>query len=101
MVKQLPESQQNPVKAMPDSLQGQFFHAINHEGKVEWQGYVIGSPEPGWYLVQLFEWFCGEPNVRRLVRLQEMEHWLFYESAEAMCFSYEHGVARQGGKYRP
>ena len=86
---------------MPDVLDGQFFHSINSEGKVEWQGYVIGSPQPGWYLIQLFEWFCGEPNVRRLVPLQAMENWLFYESAEAMCFSYEHGVARQGGMYRP
>jgi len=86
---------------MTDVLEGQFFHSVNEAGEVEWQGQVIGSPAPGWYLVQLFEWFCGEPNVRRLVQLQTMEHWLFYESDEAMCFSYEHGVARQGGKYRP
>ena len=81
-------------------LDGQYFHSIDANGQVEWQGYVIGSPAPGWYLLQLFEWFAGEPSVRRLVRLEEMRHWLFYESTEAMCFSYEHGVARQGGKYR-
>jgi len=101
MVMQHPESLPKRNESTPDVLEGQFFHSVNEAGEVEWQGYVIGSPQPGWYLVQLFEWLCGEPNVRRLVRLQAMEHWLFYESAEAMCFSYEHGVARRGGKYRP
>ena len=82
-------------------LQGQFFHSVNQDGVVEWQGEIIGNPEPGWYLVQLFEWVCGEPNVRRFVRIDEMRTWLFYESADSMRFSYEHGVAREGGKYRP
>jgi len=67
---------------------------------VEWQGVVVGNPEPGWYLVQLFEWLMGEPNLRRLVKIEDMEHWLFYEDVEAMKFSYDHGTAREGGKYR-
>ena len=82
-------------------LLGQFFHSIGKDhGKVEWQGVIIGNPEPGWYLLQLFEWMLGEQNVRRLVRIEDMEHWLFYENAEAMSFSYEHGSARAGGPYR-
>ncbi len=83
-------------------LLGQCFHSIGKDtGKVEWQGEVIGNPEPGWYLLQLFEWGMGEPNVRRVARIEDMEHWLFYEDAEAMKFSYEHGAAREGGPYRP
>ena len=85
----------------PVTLLGQFFHSIGKEnGQVEWQGVVIGNPEPGWYLLQLFEWLMGEPNVRRLVRIEDMGNWLFYENAEAMQVSYEEGCAREGGPYR-
>jgi hypothetical protein len=42
----------------------------------------------------------GEPNVRRLVRIEDMGNWLFYENAEAMQVSYEEGCAREGGPYR-
>ena len=79
-------------------LTGQYFHSVNQKGVIEWQGQVVGNPEPGWYLIQLYEWLCGEPSVRRLMCIHEMQSWLFYESAEAMIFSYEHGTARQGGK---
>jgi hypothetical protein len=82
------------------SLLGQYFHSLNADGKVEWQGTVIGNPEPGWYLVQLFEWMAGEANVRRLFKVEDMANWLFYENADAMKYSYEHGVAREGGIYR-
>lgn len=82
------------------SLIGQFFHSVVLEDEIGWQGCVIGNPEPGYYYVQLFEWVMGEPNVRRLVRIEEMARWLFYESADAMKFSWEHGVAREGGPYR-
>ena len=85
----------------PVTLLGQCFHSIGKDdGQVEWQGVVIGNPEPGWYLLQLFEWAMGEPNVRRLVQIEDMEHWLFYEDSDAMKFSYDHGCAREGGKYR-
>ena len=80
---------------------GMYFHSIGKDsGKVEWQGMVIGNPEPGWYLLQLFEWAMGEPNVCRLVLIEDMEHWLFYDTAAAMKFSYEHGAAREGGPFR-
>jgi hypothetical protein len=83
------------------TLLGHFFHSIGKDtGKVEWQGVVVGNPEPGWYLVQLFEWGMGEPNVRRLVRVEDMADWILYEDAETMKFSWEQGLAREGGKYR-
>jgi hypothetical protein len=82
-------------------LVGQWFHSIGkNSGQVEWQGVVIGNPEPGWFLVQLHEWLMGEPNVRHLVRIEDMAGWLFYYSDEQMNFSYDHGTARAGGKYR-
>ena len=84
----------------PNPLVGQYFHSLARDtGKVEWQGMIIGNPEPGWYLLQLFEWMMGEPNVRRLAQIDDMEHWLFYSDAAAMRFSYEHGAARPGSHY--
>lgn len=82
-------------------LVGQFFHSIGKDtGKVEWQGEVIGNPEPGWYLLQLFEWLMGEPNVRHLVRIEDMRDWLFYQDVETMDHSYKYGAARAGGPFR-
>lgn len=73
-------------------LAGQFFHSIK-DGKVEWQGLIIGSPEPGWYLVQLYEWISGSESCRKLVNFSDMHGWMFYDDAEAWRFSYEYGSA--------
>ena len=80
-------------------LIGLFFHSVK-DGKIEWQGEIVGNPQPGWYMVQLFGWIDGIPNVQRLMRIEDMREWLFYEDTEIMQFSYDHGVAREGGKYR-
>lgn len=91
----------NSTPAAGKALIGQFFHSIRKDdGQLEWQGHIIGNPEPGWYLLQLFEWGMGEPNVNRLMRIEDMEHWLFYSDAEAMMASYREGVAREGSSYR-
>ena len=81
------------------ALFGRFFHSVE-DGKIGWQGSIVGNPEPGWYLVQLFGWLDGSPNVQRLMRIEDMREWLFYDDTEMMQFSYDHGVAREGGKYR-
>ena len=94
-----PETKTSPKSQ--NHLTGHYFHSVNQQGVIEWQGQVVGHPEPEWYLIQLYEWLCGEPSVQRLMRIDEMQCWLFYESAEDMIYSYEHGTARQGGKYRP
>lgn len=82
------------------ALLGRFFHSLGEDGKIEWQGSVLANPFQDWYLVQLFSWLDGNPNVQRLVRIEDMKSWLFYEDTETMQYSYEHGVARAGGKYR-
>jgi hypothetical protein len=75
-------------------LVGKYFHSIVDE-TVQWKGVVIGRPEPGWYLLQLFSWVKGEPSNQQLVRIEEMRGWLFYPDAEAMNYSYEYGEARR------
>ena len=74
-------------------LVGKCFHSIVDD-TVQWQGVVIGRPEPGWYLLQLFSWVMGEHSNQQLVRIEEMRGWLFYPDAEAMNYSYEYGAAR-------
>ena len=79
-------------------LVGQYFHSIK-DGRVLWQGLVIGDIGDGkHYLVQLFEWLMGEPSIQRIVTIEEMRDWFFYDSAEQMIFSYEHGSAKRHRK---
>ena len=52
-----------------NDLKGHFFHSYNKDGLVEWQGKVIGNPEPGIYLVQLYEWLVGAESCRKLVNV--------------------------------
>ena len=79
-------------KQSKDCLASRFFHSIK-DGKVEWQGRIIGRVSDEHYLVQLFEWAMGEPSVQRIVPVSEMSPWLFYSDADEMTHSYEHGAA--------
>ena len=77
----------------PEKVVGKYFHSVNETNKIEWQGVVIGEPQPGWYLVQLFDWTSEEPTVQRLVPIEKMIGWLFYPDAEAMTFgSKRHNI---------
>jgi hypothetical protein len=71
-----------------NDLKGHFFHSYNKDGLVEWQGKVISNPEPGIYLVQLYEWFVGAESCRKLVNIQDMIQWSFYETNKEMANSY-------------
>ena len=71
-----------------ESFVGHYFHEIDVDDKMKTQGVVIANPEPGWYLVQLFEWLHGNPTSRHLVRIEDMRSWCFYEDSEAMKSAY-------------
>lgn len=100
------EFMKTPTKPAPKQFQeqpfvGTFFHSLDEQKHIEWQGRVVGSPEPGLYLVQLFEWGMGDPSVQQIVGIHDMRDWLFYATAEEMKQSYDYGHARRGGKHRP
>jgi hypothetical protein len=78
-----------------------WFHSLDKKGHVEWQGQILSRPEPGVYLVQLYEWIVGSPSNQQLVKFGDMKNWLFYENAEAMNYSYQYGIARPGSQYNP
>ncbi len=75
-----------------DSLVGSFFHT---DPERQWQGCVVAEVAPGVYLVELFEWIAGSSSGQRLVRIEEMSDWTFYDSSEWMSNAYEHGVRRR------
>jgi hypothetical protein len=68
---------------------GKHFHSFDTEGCVAWQGRIVGNPEPGWYLVQLYEWMLGHESIQKLVQIADMAAWDFYESQDDMLFAYE------------
>lgn len=83
---------------MQNVLEGKYFHSLIQKDKairIQWQGLVLGSPEQGWYLVQLFSWLTGEPTAQCLVPFEQMRDWLFYSDTDAMSHSYEYGEAKQ------
>jgi hypothetical protein len=71
-----------------NTLEGKFFHTFKNK-QVEWQGYVVSQPQEGYYLVQLFEWLVGEPSCKKLVPIDAMFDWDFYDTAEEMNFYFE------------
>ena len=66
---------------------GNYFHSFNDTGEIEWQGQILDE-ENGEYLVQLFEWICGEPGDQEVVPVSQTKSWRFYRSATAMNRAY-------------
>ncbi|HEY7207001.1 MAG TPA: hypothetical protein VH416_02075 [Gaiellaceae bacterium] len=79
-----------------DSLVGSFFHSEPEH----WQGVVVAEPFPGVYLVETFEWFAGSRYEQRLVWLDEMKGWHFYDDSEWMVNAYEHGLRHRWERER-
>ncbi len=74
----------------PASLVGSFFLGTANQA---WQGCVVAEIQPGLYLVELFSWMMGESLDQKLVPIDSMASWTFYDSADWMVNAYEHGVS--------
>jgi hypothetical protein len=72
-----------------NSLIGKYFHSFQGDGQVKWQGRVVACITDEAYLVQLSEWLSGEESNLRLVKLEEMLGWDFYQTREDMKETYE------------
>lgn len=90
-----------PATSKQKGLIGAWFHSIKKDGVVTWQGQILARPEPGIYLVQLYEWITGSPSNQQLVKFEDMKNWLFYADNDAMNFSWQYGIARPGTSYNP
>ena len=84
--------QTRPTATKPaPSLVGMFFHSLDQDNRVQWQGQVHSQVADGFYLLRLFDWIVGADNLHlKLVSLQDMLGWQFYESAEDMRDWYEY-----------
>ena len=80
-------------KQKADCIVGKYFHSINQNGELIWQGKVVGEPGEGKYLIQLFSWLDGHPTEQRLIKLDEMTDWLFYSTHDDFMASYNYGAA--------
>ncbi|MGW4060997.1 hypothetical protein ACWEGE_22130 [Amycolatopsis sp. NPDC004747] len=64
-----------------DSLVGSFFYS---DARRQWQGCVVAEPAPGWFLVELFVPAIRESENQRLVSIDQMVDWRFYDDATWM-----------------
>jgi hypothetical protein len=64
---------------------GLFFHAFVDK-RVSWQGRIVSSPQPGFYLVEfeLADRALGDTKWFRLVPIDGMTAWQFYLDADEM-----------------
>lgn len=86
-------------KTPKDPLVGQYFHEINSQGLLGWQGKIVSSPIPGFYLIAVFDWLVGGHSFNKLIKAENMTTWYFYDTAEEMQHSFEHGACRKGGQH--
>ena len=97
----LPEEGTNTMKYPKppdetDPLKGLFFHSLKDDGlTIEWQGKILAQVNKDYYLVQLFEWFVGEPSACKLVSFAFMLNWNFYPDNKSMRQAYTAYSQRQ------
>jgi len=72
-----------------DSLIGSYFLG---DVTAQYQGCVIAEPCPGIYLVELFDWLIGESSEQRLVKIERMMNWHFFDEHEWMRNAYRDRV---------
>jgi len=82
-----------------DGIAGKWFHSFK-EGYVHWQGQVLSAQPADHFLVQLYEWFMGQPNKQVIVPFSDMIGWTFYDSSEQMVFEWEHRLAPRDDERR-
>lgn len=80
---------------VPDGLVGRWFHSYRDDDtpearrsyrpeKLHWQGRVVEEVTPAVFLVQTYSWFDGMPHSQKVVPVEAMAGWTFYDTAEEM-----------------
>ena len=77
----------SPSVRATKQLLGKFFLSYHPDGAVLWQGRILSQPKPGLFLVQLYEWFLGEPSDQILVPIAQMQGWSFYPDVEGWHYA--------------
>ena len=87
----------------PDSLVGSYFLGNDQ------QGMVVAEPTPGVYLVEMADWIVSASTtqrlvgiaIQRLVGIEAMAEWRFFDTAERMRNTWENEAARSGRTTKP
>ena len=68
----------------PNPLEGRFCLYYESFGRLMLSGHIIGSPEPAWYLIEVFDEKTGKPKYEELRNFRNMWSWTFYKTKKAM-----------------
>jgi hypothetical protein len=81
----------------PKSLVGSYLLATARLG---WQGCVVAEPARGVYLVELFSWAFGGSLDQKLVRLEDMTEWSFFDTSDWLSNAYRNFKQAQWDRER-
>ncbi len=72
-----------------DPLIGMFFHIINKEGEVQYQGTIVKKHKEDEYFVCYFDFIFGNASTEReIVNFKDKTKFAFYDSDYAMRMGY-------------
>ena len=71
-----------PEQYQGDPHIGLYCLSFGDDGYMESQGRVIGGNLQEGYQVELYSWLTGLPNGVKIVALESMDNWLFYNDAD-------------------
>ncbi len=71
-------------KLIGNMLIDKWCQTYNDKREVTYQGKIIDSPEPGYYLLQILNQLTGQLDMLKIVSLNELSKWDLYENYECM-----------------
>ena len=79
-------------------LVDKWFHQYIGED-LGWQGHVKLEISENKFLVQLFSYFDGAPTDQKIIYIDEMESWMFYDSFDDMDAAFARYAQLKGWFY--
>lgn len=73
------------MKFKKSALVGKWFHSFK-DGKLCCQGQILSQEQDGYFLVETYDWLCGESFNQQLVHFGDMVNWRFYQTDEDMRY---------------
>lgn len=85
------------VQSLPSALVGMFGHTFESckecgKPRVQYQVKVLAQIADGVFLVQLYDWFLGDPTLAKAYTVEDMHAggWAFYATRDDWTWEYEH-----------
>lgn len=83
------------TKKADSPMVGKWFHSVEADGLVKWQGQILNTWGEDMINVQLYSWCMGEPTNQTTVRIADTLGWYFYDTNQDMLDSWERIGTRQ------